>query len=114
MPVHYSIVIPAYNENARIGRALTDVLRAIEKNAWNAEVLIVNDGSTDDSMQVLDQNLETLRNFKPLSEDQISALCGYGKQFDDGRYELFKSTVKYDGDLGRQQHNFPPATDLPA
>ena len=67
-----------------------------------------------DSMQVLDQNLETLRNFKPLSEDQISALCSYGKQFDDGRYELFKSTVKYDGDLGRQQHNFPPATDLPA
>jgi predicted aldo/keto reductase-like oxidoreductase len=67
-----------------------------------------------DSMQVLDQNLEILRNFKPLSEDQISAMRLYGKQFDDGRYELFKSTVKYDGDLGRQQHNFPPAADLPA
>jgi uncharacterized protein len=67
-----------------------------------------------DSMQVLDQNLEILRNFKPLSEEQISAMRLYGKQFDDGRYELFKSTVKYDGDLGRQQHNFPPAADLPA
>jgi predicted aldo/keto reductase-like oxidoreductase len=67
-----------------------------------------------DSMQVLDQNLEILRNFKPLSEEQISAMRRYGKQFDDGRYELFKSTVKYDGDLGRQQHNFPPAADLPA
>jgi uncharacterized protein len=67
-----------------------------------------------DSMQVLDQNLEILRNFKPLSEEQISALRVYGKQFEDGRYELFKSTVKYDGDLGRQQHNFPPAADLPA
>ena len=30
----------------------------------------------------------------------------YGKQFNDGRYELFKSTGKYDGDLGRQQHNY--------
>jgi uncharacterized protein len=67
-----------------------------------------------DSMQVLDQNLEILRNFKPFSEEQISAMRLYGKQFDDGRYELFKSTVKYDGDLGRQQHNFPPAADLPA
>jgi uncharacterized protein len=67
-----------------------------------------------DSMQVLDQNLEILRTFKPLSEDQISAMRRYGKQFDDGRYELFKSTVKYDGDVGRQQHNFPLAADLPA
>ena len=60
-----------------------------------------------DSMRVLDQNLEILRNFKPLSEEQISALRIYGKQFEDGRYELFKSSVKYDGDLGRQQHDFP-------
>ena len=58
-------------------------------------------------MRVLDQNLEILRNFKPLSEEQISALRAYGKQFEDGRYELFKSTVKYDGDLGRTQHDFP-------
>jgi uncharacterized protein len=67
-----------------------------------------------DSMRVLDQNLEILRNFKPLSEDQISALRDYAKQFDDGRYELFKSSVKYDGDLGRAQHDFPTAAELPA
>jgi uncharacterized protein len=67
-----------------------------------------------DSMRVLDQNLEILRNFRPLSEEQISALRTYAEQFDDGRYELFKSTVKYDGDLGRQQHDFPAAAELPA
>jgi hypothetical protein len=67
-----------------------------------------------DSMRVLDQNLEILRNFTPLSEEQISALCTCTKRFDDGRYELFKSTVKYDGDLGRQQHDFPTAAELPA
>ena len=66
-----------------------------------------------DSMQVLDQNLEILRNFKPLPEEQLFTMCRYGKQFDDGRYELFKSTVQYDGDLGRQQHDFPLAADLP-
>jgi uncharacterized protein len=67
-----------------------------------------------DSMGVLDQNLEILKNFKALSQEQISALRTYGKQFEDGRYELFKSTVKYDGVLGRQQHDFPSAAELPA
>ena len=67
-----------------------------------------------DSMAVLEQNLEIVRNFKPLRADQIEALRAYGKQFQDGRYELFKSTVKYDGNLGRQQHDFPTATELPA
>jgi aryl-alcohol dehydrogenase-like predicted oxidoreductase len=67
-----------------------------------------------DSMRVLDQNLEILRNFKPLSEQQLGELRSYAQQFDDGRYELFKSSVKYDGDLGRQQHDFPSAAELPA
>ncbi len=31
----------------------------------------------------------------------------------DGRYELFKTTKKYDGDVGRQQHGFPSAAELP-
>ena len=54
-------------------------------------------------MGVLNQNLEILHSFRPLSQEQITELRSYGKQFDDGRYELFKSTVKYDGDLGRRK-----------
>jgi predicted aldo/keto reductase-like oxidoreductase len=67
-----------------------------------------------DSMEVLDQNLEILRNFKPLSDKQMAQLREHGKQFSDGRYELFKSSVKYDGDVGREQHNYPTTTELPA
>ncbi len=67
-----------------------------------------------DSMGVLDQNLEILRNFKPLGETQMAALRDHGKQFRDGRYELFKSTVKYDADVGREQHNYPSTSELPA
>lgn len=67
-----------------------------------------------DSMAVLDQNLEILRNFKPLSEKQMSELRQHGRQFNDGRYELFKSSAKYDGDVGREQHHYPPPTELPA
>jgi len=67
-----------------------------------------------DSMAVLDQNLEILRNFKPLGEKQMSELREHGRQFNDGRYELFKSSAKYDGDVGREQHHYPPPTELPA
>ncbi len=53
MNVAYSIVIPAYNESARIGRALEEVIHSIEKNGWNAEVLVVNDGSTDNTAEIV-------------------------------------------------------------
>jgi aryl-alcohol dehydrogenase-like predicted oxidoreductase len=67
-----------------------------------------------DSMGVLDQNLQILRTFQPLTDKQLAELREYGRQFNDGRYELFKSTVKYDGDVGREQHQYPTAQELPA
>jgi hypothetical protein len=44
----------------------------------------------------------------------MADLREHGRQFNDGRYELFKSTLKYDGDLGREQHQFPTPAELPA
>jgi uncharacterized protein len=67
-----------------------------------------------DSMAVLNQNLRILHDFEPLNEKQMDALRTHGRQFNDGRYELFKSTMKYDGDIGREQHDFPPTGELPA
>jgi aryl-alcohol dehydrogenase-like predicted oxidoreductase len=67
-----------------------------------------------DSMAILNQNLAILRDFKPLAEKQMAELREHGKQFSDGRYELFKSSVKYDGAVGREQHNFPTPDELPA
>jgi aryl-alcohol dehydrogenase-like predicted oxidoreductase len=66
-----------------------------------------------DSIEVLDQNLAILRDFTPLSADQMQTLRDHGKQFNDGRYELYKSTLKYDSDLGRSQHGYPSAAALP-
>jgi uncharacterized protein len=66
-----------------------------------------------DSMEVLDQNLAILRDFKPLSADQMQKLRDHGRQFNDGRYELYKSTLKYDSDLSRSQHGYPSPAELP-
>ncbi len=66
-----------------------------------------------DSMEVLDQNLAILRDFKPLTADQMQRLRERGKSYSDGRYELYKSTLKYDSNLSRSQHGFPSSAELP-
>src|SRR5258705_9473476 len=43
----YSIIIPAYNEVARLGATLDRVLNYISAQHWDAEVIVVNDGSRD-------------------------------------------------------------------
>jgi aryl-alcohol dehydrogenase-like predicted oxidoreductase len=68
-----------------------------------------------ESMDVLLQNLEIARGFRPLAGAEMKALrdrCRAAAS--DGRFELFKTTKKYDGDLGRAQHSFPSMDDLPA
>src|SRR5271156_2082508 len=48
-----SIVIPAYNESARIEHALDRVLSCVAEQGWDAEVLVVDDGSTDDTAVIV-------------------------------------------------------------
>lgn len=58
-----------------------------------------------DSRQVLKQNLDIARRFTPMTATEMQALrarlAPYAK---DGRFELFKSTDRYDGRIGREQH----------
>ena len=43
----YSIVIPAYNESARLSATLDKVLAYVHAQGWQAEIIVVNDGSRD-------------------------------------------------------------------
>lgn len=68
-----------------------------------------------ESMDVLNQNLEIAQNFKAMSEVEMAAVrkrCA--PEAADGHVELFKTTVKYDGKIGREQHGFPEVEKLPA
>jgi dolichyl-phosphate beta-glucosyltransferase len=49
----YSIVIPAYNESARLGATLGKVLAYVHAQGWSAEVIVVNDGSLDDTADIV-------------------------------------------------------------
>ena len=49
----YSVIIPAYNESARLGATLDRVLRHVSEQHWDAEVIVVNDGSRDDTAEMV-------------------------------------------------------------
>ena len=48
-----SIVIPAYNEAGRLPATLHAVVDCVRRNRWSAEIIVVNDGSTDATAQVV-------------------------------------------------------------
>ncbi|HWF07627.1 MAG TPA: aldo/keto reductase [Bryobacteraceae bacterium] len=68
-----------------------------------------------ESPEVLQQNLAVARGFQPLTAAAMKALRDRCRaEAGDGRYELFKTTKKYDGDEGRRMHDFPTVAELPA
>ncbi|MFN0279775.1 MAG: dolichyl-phosphate beta-glucosyltransferase [Pyrinomonadaceae bacterium] len=52
MKPEVSIVIPAYNESERLGQPLKTVLDHISSSGVNAELIVVDDGSSDDTTSV--------------------------------------------------------------
>jgi glycosyltransferase involved in cell wall biosynthesis len=49
----YSIIIPAYNEGKRLGATLDRVLAYLGSEQLDAEVIVVNDGSSDDTAEIV-------------------------------------------------------------
>lgn len=49
----YSIIIPAYNESTRIANGLEQVLAFVRRQQWSAELVVVNDGSKDDTAAIV-------------------------------------------------------------
>ena len=45
--LHLSVVIPAYNEEQRIGRTLAETLDYLDAQSYTSEVIVVDDGSRD-------------------------------------------------------------------
>ena len=55
---YLSIVIPAYNEESRIEATLRQVLHCVEERGWDAEVLVVDDGSKDTTTSIVESWME--------------------------------------------------------
>lgn len=47
--MNYSVIIPVYNAEKTIGRCLDSIICAVEKSQQKVEIILVNDGSIDNS-----------------------------------------------------------------
>lgn len=55
MPPRLSIVIPAYNESARLGMTLPKIIEYLKHIRTESEVIVVDDGSEDDTAAVAEK-----------------------------------------------------------
>ncbi len=65
-PCHLSVVVPAYNEEARLGRSLPVILDYLKAQPYTWEIVVVDDGSHDRTSEIAaayaESNVRVLRN----------------------------------------------------
>ncbi len=62
--MHLSVIIPAYNEEKRIEKTLLSVNEYLSKQPYDYEILVVNDGSTDKTIEILSNVKNQISNVK--------------------------------------------------
>ena len=68
--VYLSIVIPAYNESKNIKKNILEVDRWVKRNnKYPFEIIVVNDGSTDDTKSILNKIKLNIKNLKVIHHD---------------------------------------------
>lgn len=65
-----SVVIPAYNEEHRIGQTLVAVSEYLKKQSYEYEILVVNDGSKDNTAQAVEKLASSIPKLKLINNPQ--------------------------------------------
>lgn len=88
----------------------TRKIRRRPKRLWRAI-----DGGVTFFDNCWESHRQIAKNFSPMPEQEMAALrrrCS--SEAANGHLELFKTTTKYDGKVGRQQHEYPDVEEMPA
>jgi dolichyl-phosphate beta-glucosyltransferase len=87
-----SVIIPAYNESSRIGTTLNEISQFFLKNPISYELIVIDDGSTDDTAQVAEKFDPLFPKFT-LIKNEKNRGKGYsvkkGMEIATGDYRLF-------------------------
>lgn len=65
-----SIVIPAYNEEHRIGETLESIAAFLEKRNQDDELIVVDDGSTDNTVVVVEKHRDLFRKLRVIQSER--------------------------------------------
>ncbi len=89
---YLSVIIPAYNEEKRISATLLDIDRYLSVQNYSYEIIVVNDGSKDKTVKVVEGLKKLIKNLKIIDNKE-----NHGKGFvvkqgmleATGQYRLF-------------------------
>ncbi len=93
MPKPYlSVVIPAYNEAKRIPLTLIDVDKHLSRQEYSYEIIVVNDGSKDNTADIVRRFSELMPNLSLIDNDKNQgkgAVVAQGMLAAKGNWRLF-------------------------
>jgi dolichyl-phosphate beta-glucosyltransferase len=75
--MHLSVIIPAYNEEKRLPKTLREINEYLKKQNFESEIIVVSDGSTDRTCEVVENLKSEIKNLKLICE-KINRGKGYG------------------------------------
>ncbi|MEN8241014.1 MAG: dolichyl-phosphate beta-glucosyltransferase [Chloroflexota bacterium] len=70
MSIKLSVIIPAYNEGQRLPQTLDQVAAYLQSQNYSYEVIVVENGSTDGTLEVAEQFAEGHKNFSVLQSSK--------------------------------------------
>ena len=88
------LIIPAYNEEKNILKTCTKIKEYNEKNHTNYDIIVINDGSTDKTRQILEEN--NIPHINLIHNLGIGGGVQTGYKY--AYYHNYDIAVQYDGD----------------
>ncbi len=90
--IDLSVIIPAYNEEKVLSDTLVDIYEFLLKQPFTSEIIVVDDGSTDATKEIVKQKKQVMENLR-LVENESNQGKGYtvarGAMEARGKYVLF-------------------------
>ena len=90
--IYLSVIIPAYNEEERIKDTIMDIVRYLSKQDYTYELVVVNDGSKDNTVNVLKKLESAIYNLKFIDNGKNQgkgAVVKQGMLSARGKYRLY-------------------------
>jgi len=100
-----SIIIPVFNESESIGFLLDEVINVMSLNKFNFELIVVNDGSKDNTQQVLKQLTLKIKELSVISlRKNYGQTAAMSAGFDNSKGDI---VITLDGDLQNDPNDIP-------
>ncbi|MBI9043445.1 MAG: glycosyltransferase family 2 protein [Anaerolineaceae bacterium] len=104
-----SIIFPAYNEESRLSKTLEQVHQFLEKQSYTSEILVVENGSSDKTLEIAQSYQEKIPYLRVMHEEQSGKgrAVRRGMQEARGEYRFF-CDVDLSMPIEEVNHFIPP------